>query len=157
VLEVLATTGIRVGELASLDVDSVHVERGAAYIEYVRKGRKATQTKLPTETLLVVMRQIDTLGRATGPLFVGDTGTRIDRRGVQRVITRLAVQVGISRHVTPHGLRRTFASTARRLGASHSDIQHALHQADPRTTDLYLRGDKGGSVSRHLVAELLAS
>lgn len=38
-----------------------------------------------------------------------------------------------------------------------TDLQHAMNHADPRTTSLYLMGEKGGSISRQLVAELLAS
>ena len=134
VLQLLSTTGIRVGELCSLDIGSLHVDDGAAYIEYIRKGGRLTQTPLPTETLLVMMRHVEQLDRHIGPLFVTTQGNRFDRKAVQAIITRVSRQVGITRIVTPHGLRRTFASTAQTLGASQTDIQHALNHADPRTT-----------------------
>lgn len=152
----MATTGIRVAEVCSLNVSDVHLERGQAYIEYKRKGGKITRPDLPTSTLLAVQRLVDQRG-GDGPLFVTVRGTRFDRRAVQRVIDRLSEQAGIGNRVTPHGLRRSFATTAVRLGASDGEVQRALYQADPRTTQLYIRIANGGSTARHMVADLLAS
>jgi integrase len=141
----MATTGIRVAEVCSLNVSDVHLERGQAYIEYKRKGGKITRPDLPTSTLLAVQRLVDTR-EGDGPLFVTVRGTRFDRRAVQRVIDRLSAEAGIGNRVTPHGLRRSFG-----------DVQRALYQADPRTTQLYIRIANGGSTARHMVADLLAS
>lgn len=156
VLQVMATVGIRVGALCSLDVASLHVTSGTASLRYIRKGNKTTNTSLPTDTLLIVMKHLD--GRVDGPLFRNDYGNRITRAGVARIINRIAASVGITHVVTPHGMRRTFATTARRLGASQGEVQQALNHVDQRTTSLYeMDKDSGGGAARHLVADLLSA
>lgn len=152
----MATTGVRVSEVCSLDTTDVHLERGQAYIEYVAKGGKVKRPDLPVSTLLAVQRLVDSRPDP-GALFRTSRGTRLDRRGVQRVIDRLSARCGITTRVTPHGLRRSFATTAVRLGASSGEVQRALGHSDERTTSLYVRIANGGSTARHMVADLLAA
>ena len=74
------------------------------------------------------------------PLFVTESGRRLDRGAVQRLLLRLARTAGTKVKVSPHVLRHAFATLARDAGARLEDIQDALHHADPRTTRRYDRG-----------------
>ncbi|HET6908886.1 MAG TPA: tyrosine-type recombinase/integrase [Mycobacteriales bacterium] len=156
-LHLMFDTGMRVGEVCSLDVESLHVGHGGAWLNYIRKGGNLTRIDLPADVLMSVVRHNEISGRKTGPLFVTRTGQRIHRSNVQWVITRVARQVGITRHVPPHGVRRAHAVAAEQLGASESELQGSLQHVDPRTTQIYRVGRKKGSVARMLVAEALAT
>lgn len=75
-------------------------------------------------------------------LFVTESGRRMRRNDVQRLLTRLAKTAAVTVRVSPHVLRHAFATLARDAGARLEDIQDALNHADPRTTRRYDRGDQ---------------
>jgi site-specific recombinase XerD len=76
-------------------------------------------------------------GRTAGPILRTRTGRRMDRAGASRALTRVARAAGITRPISPHGLRRTFCTTGLVAGISIRDMQHAMRHADPRTTMRY--------------------
>jgi len=154
------TIGMRVSEVCSLNVADVHAETGEAYIEYVRKGSKITRPNLPVPTLLAlqfVVEQRIREGRGDGPLFLTQRGTRIDRKYVQRMIDELCASAGITTKITPHSLRRSFITTAARLGAPMADLQRAAYHTDPRTTLLYVQIKDGGTTTRQMITDFLAA
>jgi len=57
--------------------------------------------------------------------------------GASRALTRVAHAAGITRPISPHGLRRTFCTTGLVAGTSIRDMQYAMRHADPRTTMRY--------------------
>lgn len=152
----MCATGMRVNEVCSLNVDDVHLDQGQAYLTYIRKGGKVSRPDLPTPVLLSLQLLLEDRP-ADGPLFLTARGTRIDRKYVQRVIDYLCAEAGIEKRITPHSLRRSFATTAARLGTSTSDLQRALYHADPRTSLLYVQIADGGSTTRHAVADFLVA
>lgn len=154
-LHLMSSTGMRVGSVCALDIESLHFDTGSAYLEFIRKGGKLTRKTLPMETMLLLREHIG--NRTSGPMFLNSYSNRITRHNVACVIDRLAHQVGIDRHVPPHGLRRTFATTAHQLGATNSELQASLDHADPRTTALYVRKGDGGAAARLKVAGLLSA
>ena len=74
---------------------------------------------------------------AAGSILRTRTGRRMDRAGASRALTRVAHAAGITRPISPHGLRRTFCTTGLVAGIGIRDMQYAMRHADPRTTMRY--------------------
>ncbi len=71
----------------------------------------------------------------------------MDRAGAGRALTRVARAAGITRAISPHGLRGTFCTTGLVAGIGIRDMQYAMRHADPRTTLRY--GMAKSNVDRH--------
>lgn len=99
------------------------------------KGAKPADIPLPIPVLRAVREAVD--GRTAGPILRTRTGRRMDLAGTTRALTRVAGAAGITRPISPHGLRRTFCTTGPVAGISIRDIQNAMRHADPRTTMRY--------------------
>ena len=111
----------------------------------VRKGGKHVTVPLAPRTA----RALDLyLGeRASGPIFLGRDGGRMDRSAADRTVKRLARRAGISKRISPHSLRHSFITLALDAGVPLRDVQEAASHADPRTTMRYDRGRQ--SLDRH--------
>ena len=151
-------TGIRVSEAIGADVEDYEIHKGHQGLRITTKGEhehvvvvsapaahriKAYLTSredLQGDRLPVPAGQPGAkVGRR--PLFVTESGRRLDRGAVQRLLTRLAKKANVKvRRVSPHSLRHAFATLSRDAGARLEDIQDALDHADPRTTRRYDRG-----------------
>lgn len=145
----LADLGLRVGELVSLDVADLGVERGHHSVRFTGKGGRGRRRALTPHTSSAVhaylTQRASAAGvpthRLTGPLLVTSTGARLDRHSVFRLVRRLAREAGIPgwARLSPHSLRHSFATTARAEGVPLEDVQDAMGHADPRTTRRYDR------------------
>ncbi|MEO3747312.1 tyrosine-type recombinase/integrase [Plantactinospora sp. B5E13] len=148
-IALLADLGLRVGELISLDLVDLGVERGHRSIRFVGKGGKVRRRALAPGTAYAVdawlaaraASQGLTVPALTGPLLVTATGARLDHNAVFRLVRRLARAAGIPAwaRLSPHSLRHAFATTARAEGVPLEDVQDAMGHADPRTTRRYDR------------------
>lgn len=141
IVELLYATGIRVGELAALDVDDLDRERRV--VRVFGKGRKERTTPygLPAERALA--RWLD-VGRpqlfvpgAGAALFLGARGARIDQRAVRTVVHRLLADVPGAPDLGPHGLRHTAATHLLEGGADLRSVQELLGHASLATTQRY--------------------
>ncbi|MFI7601807.1 tyrosine-type recombinase/integrase [Actinoplanes sp. NPDC049681] len=149
VIALLADLGLRVGEVVSLDVADLGVERGHRSVRFVGKGGRARRRALTPyaaealDTYLAARAAAEgtTADRLDGPLLVTATGARLDRHAVFRLVRRLAAEAGIAgwARLSPHSLRHAFATTARAEGVPLEDVQDAMGHADPRTTRRYDR------------------
>jgi site-specific recombinase XerD len=61
----------------------------------------------------------------------------MDRAAASRTLGRVATAGGVTHHISPHGLRRTFCTAGLVAGISIRDMQYAMRHADPRTTPKY--------------------
>ncbi len=137
-LMTLYGSGLRVSEVAALrsgDIDSsrmlIHVRLG--------KGAKDRMTKL-SPRLLAVLREY---WRALHPrtwLFpsAGDTSRPMDTGSICRTVHRLARRAGISKTVTPHTLRHSYATHLLDAGTDLRTIQVLLGHRNLKTTAIYL-------------------
>lgn len=149
VIALLADLGLRVGEVVSLDVADLGVERGHRSVRFIGKGgrpRRRALTPYAAEALDTYLAaraaaEDTTADRLDGPLLVTATGARLDRHAVFRLVRRLAAEAGIAgwARLSPHSLRHAFATTARAEGVPLEDVQDAMGHADPRTTRRYDR------------------
>jgi integrase/recombinase XerD len=133
----LALNGLRVSEAIGTDVDDLGLERGHHTLRIVRKGGNTVIVPLAPRTARTVYLAIGE--RAEGPIFVTDSGDRMNRHQAARVVRRLARQAGIEKTISPHSLRHSFITAALDAGVPLRDVQEAASHADPRTTMRYDR------------------
>ena len=139
-VRLLASNGLRITEAISRDVEDLTYDAGHRVLRLVRKGNKRGATPLPPATIHALETYLD--GRTTGPIFVTATGNRLDRVAAYRLLRRLARTAGIAAwaRISPHSLRRGFATAALDADVPLRDVQDAMGHADPRTTRRYDRG-----------------
>lgn len=141
IIEVLYATGIRVSELAGLNLDSVEPER--RMMKVLGKGRKERMVPfgIPAAQALQrwmtdarsVLSQKDE-GQA---LFLGRRGARIDVRVVRRVIDEALTALGATGARGPHALRHSAATHLLDGGADLRTVQEMLGHASLSTTQIY--------------------
>lgn len=133
----LGSTGMRVTEALSIDLDAITTERGHAVVVTTGKGGKAGTTPL----VPALQAEVDAVRaiRTSGPLFVAEHGGRMTRQGAQRALARLAHRAGLGKPVTPHMLRATAITSALQAGVALDRVQRMARHSDPRTTVRYHR------------------
>ncbi len=144
ILELLYATGMRVGELASLTVDDVDLERNT--VRCRGKGNKEREIpfhEIAAQKLLAYLRdgrpQLLNGKRPTRALFLNNRGTPLTRQGIWLIIRTYARMAGIETHVTPHVLRHSIATHLLRQGAQLREVQELLGHATLATTQQYTR------------------
>jgi integrase/recombinase XerC len=141
VLEVLYASGVRVGELAGLDVDDLDLDR--RLLRVLGKGAKERSVPIGVPAVAAVQDwmangrpQLVTAG--SGPaLFLGARGGRIDPRTVRRLVHRLLAEVPGAADLGPHGLRHSAATHLLEGGADLRSVQELLGHATLATTQIY--------------------
>jgi integrase/recombinase XerC len=140
-LELLYATGVRVGELVSLDVDDVDRERNL--VRVLGKGRKERSVPFGHPAAVAVDRWV-AVGRPAlltegcgAALFLGARGRRIDQRAVRAMVHRRIAEVPGAPDIGPHGLRHTAATHLLEGGADLRSVQELLGHASLATTQLY--------------------
>ncbi len=140
-LELLYATGIRVGELAGLDVDDVDRDRNV--VRVLGKGRKERTVPFGHPAARALDRwlsdgrpQLHAAG-AGAALFLGARGKRIDQRAVRTLVHKRIAEVPGAPDIGPHGLRHTAATHLLEGGADLRAVQELLGHASLATTQLY--------------------
>ena len=131
----LGMLGLRVSEACATDIADLRYEAGYELLHVLGKGAKPADIPLPIPVLRAVREAVE--GRTAGPILRTRIGRRRDRAGAARALTRVARAAGITRPISPHGLRRTFCTTGLVAGISIRDMQYAMRHVDPRTTMRY--------------------
>lgn len=141
IIELLYASGIRVGELAALDIDDLDRERNVARV--LGKGRKERMVPFGRPAAEAIDRWLRA-GRpvlraeGAGPaLFLGARGRRIDQRAVRDVVHRRIADVPGAPDIGPHGLRHSAATHLLEGGADLRSVQELLGHASLATTQLY--------------------
>lgn len=142
-LQLMYATGMRVTELVSLNLDSVHLSPAPAYVRCVGKGAKERTIPVHNEAVASIEHYLDDArglllkSRPQIALFVNRRGERLTRQGFWLILRNYALAAGIATHVTPHTLRHSFATHLLRGGASVRDVQELLGHANVSTTQVY--------------------
>ena len=141
-IEVLYATGLRVSELTSLRAGDLNLDEG--YLTCVGKGDKQRMVPLGKEAADWVRRYIregrpKLLRKKSSPwLFVNARdGAALSRVGFWKVLKEYGRQAGITRDLSPHVLRHSFATHLLDRGADLRMIQMMLGHADLSTTQIY--------------------
>ena len=140
IVELLYSSGIRVGELCGLDAAALDGARGL--IRVLGKGDKERTVPVgePAARAIEAWRRVRDLiagPRAGDALFVGDRGGRIDPRVVRRLVHRALAQVPDAPDLGPHGLRHAMATHLLEGGADLRSVQEMLGHASLATTQIY--------------------
>ncbi|ADB34134.1 tyrosine recombinase XerD [Kribbella flavida DSM 17836] len=141
-LEFLYGTGARISEAVGLDVDDVDLESGQVLLRgkgskervvpvgsYAREALSAYQVRGRPD---LVAR-----GRGTHALFLNARGGRLSRQSAWTVLRRAAQRAGISKEISPHTLRHSFATHLLDGGADVRVVQELLGHASVTTTQVY--------------------
>jgi integrase/recombinase XerD len=140
-IEVLYATGLRVSELVAIRPPDVHLDEG--YLTCVGKGDKERLVPLGQEAVECVKRYLrdgrpKLLKRASQWMFVNARdGGALSRVGFWKVLKEYGVKAGITRELSPHVLRHSFATHLLERGADLRAIQMMLGHADLSTTQIY--------------------
>jgi len=141
ILEVLYSTGIRVSELCSLDVNDLDRERRV--IRVFGKGSKERTVPIGAPALRAVefwltkARPQLTTDESGAALFIGERGKRIDPRVVRRIVHRSLRMTEGAPDLGPHGLRHAMATHLLEGGADLRSVQEMLGHASLATTQIY--------------------
>ncbi len=145
ILELLFSSGLRVSELVGLDRDHINLKRREFSVR--GKGQKDRPVFISPEAAHWLEQYLDKRADTTRPLFVRYSGSKqIDRSGnfhrltarsVQRMVSRQARLAGITKHVSPHTLRHSFATDLLMNGADLRSVQALLGHSNIATTQIY--------------------
>ena len=139
-LELLYASGIRVGELAALDIDDLDLAQGV--VRVLGKGSKERVVPFgePARRSLVAWLSARTaLATATSgsALFLGRRGKRVDARQVRSTVHEMLSHLPDAPDLGPHGLRHSAATHLLEGGADLRIVQELLGHASLATTQLY--------------------
>lgn len=144
-IELLFSGGLRVSELVNLNRDQINLERREFMVR--GKGQKDRPVFMSPSAADWIGRFLATRHDTYQPLFIHYSGsqddaeggmyTRLTARSVQRLVKRYAKAAGITKDVTPHTLRHSFATDLLRGGADIRSVQGLLGHANIATTQIY--------------------
>lgn len=142
ILELFFSTGLRVSELCSLNQD-IDLSRDEFSVR--GKGEKVRVVFLSPEAKKAIAEYLKARGDMSEALFVGYPKAaknrkdlpRLTPRSVERLVKQYAVKAGITRKVTPHVIRHSFATDLLENGADLRSVQALLGHANIATTQVY--------------------
>lgn len=149
-LELLYSSGLRVSEIAGLNVEDVNIREGL--VKVLGKGRKerivpiggkaldALKAYLIERLLYKKKKKSDASDSA---LFLNKSATRLTDRQIRRIVVKYARAIGIEGQIGPHTLRHTFATHLLTGGADLRVIQELLGHSSLSTTQKYTHLDIG--------------
>ena len=152
ILELLFSGGMRVSELCNLDRDRVNLERREFTIR--GKGNKDRPIFINQSAADAIQDYLNTRTDNLKPLFLNNSrnikkdldnddsvdaseARRLTSRSVQRIVNKYTRLAGITKHVTPHTLRHSFATDLLMNGADLRSVQSMLGHSNIATTQIY--------------------
>lgn len=133
ILDLLFITGLRVSELCSLDRD---IDMSNLEFSVRGKGSKVRVVFINEEMLKTIDKYREICGFSSKNA-VSDKLFHVTPRTVERIVKKYAIRAGISKKITPHVLRHSFATTLLRNGADIRSVQAMLGHASISTTQIY--------------------
>lgn len=146
IVELLFSTGLRISECCALNTENLNLETREFTV--LGKGKKIRTVYLTPLSVECLKAYLEERTDNFAPLFINARQRKdeFEKRGESRRITRTAIEVmirdrgrkcGITKPVTPHVLRHTFATTLLRNGADLRSVQELLGHASISTTQIY--------------------
>ncbi len=146
-LEFAYATGMRVSEIISLNVENVNLEEGTVFCDNGNKKRLIPLGKMCLDALKEYIEEArDILVKVDKEkaLFVNLNGRRLTRQGFWKIIKYYQEQANITKDITPHTLRHSFATHLLQNGADLKSIQMMLGHSDISSTQVYMQFQNGG-------------
>jgi len=145
ILEVLYSTGMRVGELTGMKESQIDILSGI--ISVLGKGKKERLCPLgrPAETALQnalamrseVWNSLGQKGDPRGTVFLNKNGGSLTVRSIERMVKKYVAYCGLKPSISPHALRHSFATHLLDNGADLRSVQELLGHASLSTTQIY--------------------
>ncbi len=145
ILELLYSSGLRVSELCGLNKDHINLKRKEFMVR--GKGQKDRPVFISDQSADWIEQYIQQRKDASPALFVRIGGhkkpdfsgnyLRLTPRSVQRMVAKYALLAGITKHVSPHTLRHSFATDLLMNGADLRSVQAMLGHSNIATTQIY--------------------
>jgi integrase/recombinase XerC len=144
ILELIYSSGIRVGELTGLNLGDVDPDRGLVKVR--GKGKKERIVPVGKPALSALSAYLARRGEwvragvenyLEAPMFVNRRGTRLTERSVARIVEKYIRMSGVNKRVGPHTLRHSFATHLLDAGADLRVIQELLGHESLSTTQKY--------------------
>ena len=146
IIELLYSGGLRVSELANLNRDSINLNRREFMVR--GKGSKDRPIFISESAADRVREYLDSREDSLPALFLNNSKNqqsvdtsgnyrRLTPRSIERIVQKYARLAGITKHVSPHTLRHSFATDLLMNGADLRSVQSLLGHADVSTTQIY--------------------
>ena len=146
IIELLFSGGLRVSELCGLNRDSINLERREFVVR--GKGKKDRPIFIDQSTADCLKDYLDMRTDSLPALFLNNSKNlqtpstsgdyrRLTPRSIERIVQKYAKQAGITKHVSPHTLRHSFATDLLMNGADIRSVQSLLGHANISTTQIY--------------------
>jgi integrase/recombinase XerC len=144
IMETLYSCGLRVSELAGLDLGDVRFDQ--RLVRVIGKGDRERVVPVGRTALRALKRYLDATGAIRkrvwgsedrGPVFLNHRGGRLTSRSVARMIKKYVRICGLTSDASPHALRHTFATHLLEGGADLRSVQELLGHASLSTTQRY--------------------
>lgn len=145
IIELLFSSGLRVSELVNLNRDHVNTKRREFMVR--GKGQKDRPVFISQAAADWLERYLDSRQDSLPPLFINYSKNtqastsgdfrRLNPRSVQRAINKYAKLAGITKHVSPHTMRHSFATDLLMNGADLRSVQSMLGHSNISTTQIY--------------------
>ena len=141
-IEILYAAGLRVSELVGLDRSNVDLDLG--YVRVIGKGSKERIVPIGRNAVKYVRRYLDIRNsKFSGEqgLFLSKLGKKMSRIEFWRQLKCYAQQAGITKNITPHVIRHSFATHLLSGGADLRFVQEMLGHSSVATTQIYTHVD----------------
>jgi len=155
VLMLLYGSGLRISEALGLNRRDIPVEGAVDVLRIKGKGGKERVVPLLPQVAVAVRDYLCALpigGGAGDPLFVGERGSRLSPRMIQRALENLRLRLGLPDTASPHALRHSFATHLLGAGVDLRALQELLGHSSLSTTQRYTDVDAKGLLATYRVA-----
>lgn len=134
-LSLMYSSGLRIGELLALKPDDIDSKR---MLVRVNKGKgNRDRLTLLSESVLLDLREYYKKHRPKDWLFESPEGTKYSTTSVRKILKKSAKKAGVTKYITPHTLRHSFATHLLEAGVDLRYIQTLLGHKSSKTTEIY--------------------
>ncbi len=135
ILETLYSTGMRVGELVSLDLKDVDFISNI--VKVFGKGKKERLIPIGETALKAIKFYVDRRKHKSEAVFLNLRGSRLTDRSVRDIVNKHISQASIQHKISPHAMRHSFATHLLNAGADLRSVQELLGHVNLSTTQIY--------------------
>ncbi|MCG8637371.1 MAG: site-specific tyrosine recombinase XerD [Desulfobacterales bacterium] len=152
-IEIMYGAGLRVSELIQLKIQDINLDAGL--VRVTGKGSKERIVPFGSKAQKILRQWMDTIRPQllkhvrSDYLFVARAGNPMTRQAFWKIIKKYAALAGLSRQVTPHTLRHSFATHLLEGGADLRSVQTMLGHSDISTTQIYTHISKEYLIRMH--------